>query len=353
MPLRVRCPRCHQTADIPDGLLGRQGQCNNCGALVAIPARLTKVCVDCGTDVTGVQHKKDKESNYLCIPCFQRRSRSEQAQFALPKTECSICHVQFPAEQARRAQGQPICRDCSMILAREEAEDGKETIAFVAERPMPDEQSERRSPTPASATLARPAPAASFSAVAETQPTFEDLQQLEMVPVAESPASQRHSPVSFAAPRKESRLPLIVAMLALVGVVVIGTIQFSQPGNVAPAIDPEREAQKRLEREVAESELVTRLLVLKGQAEVLIDVGKLREGIQKYDTLLRLADGKTFQNANVTAEIANARLAREQALKTLAAAQPPIEEKAEAKPVEPAPAPAPAPASSPTIFDEK
>jgi hypothetical protein len=344
-----------QTAEIPAEALGRQGQCNNCGALVAIPARLTKVCFGCGTDVTNIEHRKDRESNYLCIPCFQQRSRSEQAQFALTRIECSICHVRFPHEQATMAQGRPVCRDCAMILSKEDTDEGP--IPFVGGESTEERHGGRPiDPTTSvsTGTLVREAPATSFAAVAESQPSFEDLGHLELEANSPSPSPQLYMPrpTGFARSPKQSKLPLILSALALAGVIVLGTVQFTSKPDATRAENHEAAAKaQQLKLDLEESEIITRLLVLKGQAETLIDVGKPREAIQKYDTLLRLADGKSFRSANITAEIANARLGREQTAKALAAAttQAPIRE-VEEKPTTP---PEPVAPVKPTIFDDK
>ncbi|HEV8604254.1 MAG TPA: hypothetical protein VGQ99_02735 [Tepidisphaeraceae bacterium] len=347
MPLRVRCPRCWETAEISEDLLGRQGQCNNCGSLVAIPTRLTKVCFVCGVDVSQSGHTKDKDSNYLCTNCWQHRKPAEQSLFFSAKAECSICHVQFPQEEAHAAHGQPICRDCATILQQEQAAEG--IIPFAADaahrsdiRSRPyvaahhDDADDHhtglvpQAPAPRAPTPVIQSPQPQFdsdphptlAAVAEPPPSLEDFETIEPTPrrsaapipriyTEPAPAAKGSAPPPST---QTSRLPLILSSLALAGVIVIATIQWSSRARTEP--QPESNAlPQRARHDNADQEALTRLLILKGQAEVLIEVGKVREGIRKYDEIL---SSPTPTNPTLTSELEKAKQARDQALKLLA-----------------------------------
>ncbi len=347
---RVRCPRCGQTAEITEDQLGRQGQCNNCGALVAIPARLSKVCFVCGIDVANISHTKDEHSNYLCTNCFASRKPAEQSLFFPIKLECSICHVQFPREQAVSSITGPICRECATILQNEKAAEG--VIPFAADAPPLYEQ-ERvipRASTPivqVASPQFEPEMHTAPTAVAEPPPAFEDLERIEPIP-RRAPVRQLYAE-SFpapappsAAPSKSNQLPLILSCLALAGVAILAVLHFSSHPQKEIQIDPALPAQTP-QHENHDQETLTRVLILKGQAEVLMEVGKLREGIDKYEAVLRIQTS----NPAIAAEIDSSKLALEKALKLLAAssAQTPSAEK---------PLPDPDPQKKPqTIFDEK
>ncbi|HEV8379738.1 MAG TPA: hypothetical protein VGP99_12870 [Tepidisphaeraceae bacterium] len=333
MPFRVRCPRCGQTAEITEDQLGRQGQCNNCGSLVAIPSRLSKVCFICGVDVTHVGHTKDEHNNYLCTNCDANRKPDEPSPLSSSRIECSICHVQFPREQAASSMTGPICRECATILQKEQSSEG--IIPFSSDVPNTFE------PKRQTRFVSDSQPAA--TALADPPPALEDLEQLKPTPrppipqIYTAPAAQFIRPRFPAAPA--SRLPVILSSLALLGVIILATLHFSSPRQKESQIEP---AVQPAQRDNPDQEILTRVLILKAQAEVLIDVGKLREGIEKYDALLRISSS----NPTIAAELESAKSAREKALKLLAAS---TQRASEEKTV-----PAPEPQKKPgTIFDEK
>ena len=311
MPFRVRCPRCGQTAEITEDQLGRQGQCNNCGSLVAIPTRLNKVCFVCGVNVTNIGHTKDEHSNYICTNCFQNQSRKPAGQsfFSSPKLECSICHIQFPREQARDSMTGPICRECATILQKEQSAEG--VIPFASDTPRAYEREVQPSQTGFDTD---PSPAS--TALAEPPPALEDLEHIQ--PIARPPIPQIYTaPVSqftrsSSRPLPSSRLPLILSCLALAGVVILASLHFaSRPHKEAESTSPAQPAQ----RDNSDQEALTRLLILKAQAEVLVEVGKLHQGIHKYDALLLIPS----TNPTIAAELESAKSSREKALKLLAA----------------------------------
>src|SRR6266850_678043 len=335
VPFRVRCPRCGQTAEITEDQLGRQGQCNNCGSLVAIPARLNKVCFVCGVNVTNIGHTKDEHSNYICTNCYQSRKPAGQSFFSSPKLECSICHIQFPREQARDSMTGPICRECATILQKEQSAEG--AIPFASEAPHPYLHEVR---TPQTRFDTDPAPAS--TALADPPPALDDLEQIQAIarpPIPQiytTPVAQFARPPSR--PLPSSRLPLILSCLALAGVVILATLHFtSRPHKEAETSSQSQTAQ----RDNSDQEALTRLLILKAQAEVLIEVGKLREGIRKYDALLLIP----ASNATIAAELESAKSSREKALMLLAAS---TQSTSEEKPV---PIPEPQKKTG-TIFDE-
>lgn len=322
MPFRVRCPRCGQTAEITQEHLGRQGQCNNCGSLVAIPARLSKFCFVCGVDVTNISHTKDEHSNYLCTSCFANRKPAEQLLFSSPKLECSICHVQFPPEQGASSMTGPICRECATILQKESAAEG--VIPFASDVPPAYEQDRpvQRAPAPTVQPLAiqfehELQPTA--TALADPPLELDNFEQIEPTP-RRAPVPQLFTQsfpapaMSSPAPTKLIQLPLILSSLAVAGVIILGALHFSsRPHKEIPTefAQPAQPAQ----HENPDQETLTRVLILKGQAEVLVEVGKMREGVEKYDALLRIQS----TNPTIAAEIDSARQAREKALKLLAA----------------------------------
>jgi hypothetical protein len=344
---RVRCPRCGQTAEITEEHLGRQGQCNNCGSLVAIPTRLSKVCFVCGIDISHISHTKDELGNYLCSDCFARRQPSEQLLFSIPKIECSICHVRFPREEGKHSPTGLICRDCATVLQKEQAAEG--TIPFASDAEPLYEPPRTAPPAPKPIVTSSPhqfeeASDPAATALSDPPPQFQYLEQIKPAP-RRAPVPQFNiqtirpptppSPISS----KLNQLPLILSTLALAGVVILAVLHFSShPKEITtePAALPQSG-----HRENPDEETFIRVLVLKGQAEVLIEVGKVREAIEKYDALQRIQSS----NPTIAAEIDSAKSAREKALKMLATA---TTQHAEEKPILPA---TPEKKSS-SVFDE-
>jgi len=341
LPFRVRCPRCGQTAEITEEHLGRQGQCNNCGSLVSIPARLSKVCFGCGIDVTHLSHSKDEQGNYLCSDCLARRKPAEQLLFSSPRVECSICHVRFPREEGRHSPAGLICRDCAAVLQKEEAAEGVIPFALDAAPLYEPSRPVKPSPKPIlTAPSTRMEKAA--TALADPSPQLHDLEQIKPTPrPAPMPQISFQSPRPSVPPSPSSRLnqlPLILSTLAIVGVVILAILHFSShPEKQAPtqsASSPQSNPDQ---------ETLTRVLVLKGQAEVLLEVGNVREALDKYDAVLRIQS----TNPTIATELDSARLAREKALKLLAATASQTISPAKTLPE------SEQPGKSPTIFDEK
>lgn len=130
MRIRVRCPRCWQTAEITEDQLGKSGVCNRCGSPVKIPARLNRVCFVCGTDIAKGRHYKDDYNNYLCGPCFSERKVTERSAFSLLTLECSKCHARFDEGEGFEVNGKPVCADCH---SHAESDPAPGTLSSVAE----------------------------------------------------------------------------------------------------------------------------------------------------------------------------------------------------------------------------
>ncbi|HEV8290414.1 MAG TPA: hypothetical protein VGP94_00755, partial [Tepidisphaeraceae bacterium] len=305
MPFRVRCPRCGQTAEITEDQLGRQGQCNNCGSLVAIPSRLSKVCFVCGVDVTHIGHTKDEHNNYLCTNCHQTRKAAEQNSGSSVRLECSICHVRFPREQAAGSMHEPICRDCAAILQKQGSA-GVIPFAFEVQHVSDEEHQAHFS------SDSQPA----LTTLAEAPPALEDFEQIQPTPRPPIPQIYTAPAAQFTRPRfpatSATRLPLILSCLALLGVVILGTLRFYPHRQKESPIQP---SIQNSQRDNTDQETLTRVLIIKAQAEVLIEVGKLREGIQKYDAVLLIPS----TTPSIAAELESAKSAREKALQLLAA----------------------------------
>jgi formylmethanofuran dehydrogenase subunit E len=79
--------------------------------LMAAPlaAGVRKICVKCGTDVSGSKRMKDKEGNYWCVPCGEqdklRRIHSEAG-------ICEVCGESFHHASLMDIGGQHLCVRC-------------------------------------------------------------------------------------------------------------------------------------------------------------------------------------------------------------------------------------------------
>ena len=154
-------------------------------SLVAIPVRLSKVCFDCGIDVSNISHTKDDQGNYLCSDCFAQRKPAEQLLFSTPKVECSICHVRFPREEGKRSPTGLICRECATVIAKEQAAEVAIPFASDAE---PLYQPPRAAP-PAPKPIVTPSPSQfeesrSAATALSDPPQLHDLEQIKPLPAA-------------------------------------------------------------------------------------------------------------------------------------------------------------------------
>ena len=286
MAIRLRCPRCWETAEISEEHLGKQGKCNSCGALVQIPPKLTKVCFICGTDVTSIRHAKDPDNNYLCLSCFDARKPEQQALFSVPGLECSMCHAKFVQGEGFERGGEPICRDCYYRHVGDDDEDEAPPDMKIAAGSIED-----KPPQPQPRREAEPA-AGAVGAVG-----------VEMVAAVEKPdthvagfehvnGSGRSRTIIQTRPGSFGSAVAVVALLAVGG---LAYMQFSQfaPRN-------------------GEDELRLKVATLKAQAEVLVSLGRAQQGLEKYNELGRLVNGRAIANEDLRREIEAAKAAAEQ-----------------------------------------
>jgi hypothetical protein len=134
MPIKVSCSSCGSVAQLPDDAAGRRGKCRACGSIVQVPStsRTVKVCVICGTDVTGAKRTKDASGNYFCGPCWTEKLKrirqrgvvsapvgaatSTVVSFS-PTLEpelspCEVCNGWFTTGNLRDHGGRILCLDC-------------------------------------------------------------------------------------------------------------------------------------------------------------------------------------------------------------------------------------------------
>jgi hypothetical protein len=315
VPIRVRCPRCWETAEVPDDALGKRGVCNSCGAQVAIPAKLNKVCFICGADVTRMKHTKDLEGNYLCMSCFETRNPDQQASFKVPTIECSACHAQFAEGEGHTRDGKPVCRDCfghsktfgdldidALVKTRrssggkrrgreKELDEDEQIEAAVAValagggRKKEDGGWKMEDGAPSSPTPEAP------PQIEESHPhdwgksLLEQADEIQLTPTRPVTAA-RTGPMVV---RTSSPAGVVLAVFALIGVGVLGWVEYK--GH-----QPNWENQNR-----------AKIIALRAQGEVLVEVGKVKEGLGKYAELAKLAAGHEVKDADLKAEIEQGR----------------------------------------------
>jgi hypothetical protein len=239
VPIRVRCPKCNETADLPDEARGKKGLCNRCGTPVQIPAEIKKVCVFCHADVTDTAHIKDPEKNYVCETCWKGR------------------HPEPPRLQ--------------------------DTVAPAAPMPEPDPQPDSVPTTTLDPDFATPDP--SHAAAAEALPDV-DHHDDDAALVNDWPYDHKPFPAPRRRkPRRASRLSSLFSLVALL--VSLGSAYFVWPHarNVTAPVAPSWEEAHRAQ-----------ILVLKGQAEILIELGHVQEGVARYEELERLVKEKMIRD---------------------------------------------------------
>ncbi len=266
MAIRVRCPRCWTTAEVPEDALGKVGKCNTCGAEVRIPERLTKVCFICGTDVTNAPHAKDADRNYLCQRCWQARNRKQQEEFGIPTLECSVCLAPLAEEDAYSHDGKIVCKDCRSRLQAQ-----SQPPQPLAEIPPP-------APVP-------PLVSVHLDATQDQHPHEHDHVDLGLTTPASRSDEPRRQPVYIT---RTSLVPSFLAFLALAAAAFLAYRQFRPPNW---------EDQNR-----------ARILALKTHAELLVDVGQVQAGLAKYDDLFALVNGRLLLSPDLKAELEAARL---------------------------------------------
>ena len=284
MSIRVRCPRCWETAEVSEKDLGKQGICNSCGSVVTIPHKLTKVCFICGADVTHVRHAKDPDNNYLCQSCWQARNPVQRAMFSVPALECSACHARLSESDSYEHDGRTLCRNCwtRMRDGGDEAPAGEREAKEKSVHPLERVHDDREEHHAAAGEH-------HAQSDAHAQPAGQDAD------------GEMHWNLRRLLARRSAGSPVavIMACLALAASAVLAVMQF---GDSAGAWEREHHAE---------------IIALKAQAEILVAVGKVREGVEKYNELLRLVNGRRIRSEALNGQIRAAQAAAEIASKTV------------------------------------
>ena len=248
MPIRVCCPKCNETADLPDEARGKHGVCNRCGTPVKIPVVVKTLCVFCNADVTDAKHVQDPDKNHVCETCWKGR------------------HPEPPKLQDTLAPAPP---------------------------PAP-EPCDTTTLEPGFATPEPPEIAPLATSVAEhhdDEPHVHDW-----------PYDHRPSPSRRRRPRR-ARLATTFSTLALLLSACSAYWTWSHGG-----------AGVGLGTFTWEDTHRAQILVLKGQAEILIELGHFAEGIARYEELERLVTDKTIEDPALRDELKAAWHARDTAV---------------------------------------
>lgn len=286
MSIRVRCPRCWETAEVSEKDLGKQGICNSCGSAVTIPQRLTKVCFICGADVTHTRHAKDPDNNYLCQSCWQARNPVQRAMFSVPSLECAMCHARLAEADSHEYDGRTLCRDClgrvrdratAPATAADEA-GRRERSAHPLDRVHDDRDDHRHG---------------------GGGEHHERVELHEHAVHGDDADPHRHLLRAILRRSAGSPLAVVLACLALAASAVLAVLRI---GDAASAWEREHHAA---------------IAALKAQAEILVSVGKVREGVEKYNELLRLVNGRRIRGEMLSRQIRAAQAAAEVASKTV------------------------------------
>ncbi len=322
VPIRVRCPRCWETAEVPDEARGKMGRCNSCGAIVKVPERIAKVCFICGKDVTHLKHTKDVDNNYLCMDCWENRNPAQRESFNIPTVECSICHATFAEGEGFDRDGKPLCRDCHRVLSKDKDNVGVSQAfaaagdgSFFADDDL--EVKPQMAGTAASATLAATAPAVKPSLqnlddlvrIREPEKHLDDEEESKSkMPAKWEPLSvigdrefstSKPSTAQLAAAVAQARrldgmLPTAMALLALAAA---GFAIYLHHGSRPTWLEANR----------------TRLEILKAQGDVLVDAGRADKGIAKYHQLLKMVNGQAISDAEIRKLIKDTQVAADRA----------------------------------------
>jgi hypothetical protein len=98
MPIRAQCSNCSRVYNLPDDNAGKRLRCKQCAVVFTVPAAPAsaptvsasgakqKICVGCGTDVSGQPRTKDQLGRYYCRPCYAEYARQHQGAVAQPAT---------------------------------------------------------------------------------------------------------------------------------------------------------------------------------------------------------------------------------------------------------------------------
>ena len=325
MPIRVRCPRCWETAEVPDEARGKMGRCNSCGAIVKVPERIAKVCFICGKDVTHLKHTKDVDNNYLCIDCWENRNPSQKASFNIPTVECSICHATFAEGEGFDRGGEPVCRDCNRVLGKDKDKDtdkdrAKESIAapegsFFAGAEL------NLKPHPAASGGTAPF-AGAGSLTALSSQNLDDLvkirteeKHLDDEEESKSKMPAKWEPLSVIGDREFSGPKPTPAQLAAAAAQARGSAGMLPTALALLALAAAGYAiyMNRGTRPTWVKENRTHLEILKAQGDVLVDAGRADKGIEKYHELLKLVNGQVIRDEDIRKLIRDTQTATDRA----------------------------------------
>jgi formylmethanofuran dehydrogenase subunit E len=70
----------------------------------------SKVCVQCGRDVTGAQRMRDSQGKYWCIACGEADQRKRKGSEGVT---CAGCSKTFPASAITTVNLLPYCGKCA------------------------------------------------------------------------------------------------------------------------------------------------------------------------------------------------------------------------------------------------
>lgn len=247
MPIRVRCPKCNETADLPDEARGKKGLCNRCGTPVQIPAEIKKVCVFCDADVTNTAHIKDPQKNYVCETCWKGRQADP------PRLQDTVAPA-APESEIEPAPTSTLDPD----FAAADHERSEEAV-------------------PAMDGASEPSDAADQGDRHEEEP---------VVTISDWPYEHRHSFGRLRPkPRRATRFSTAMSLVALAVSLATAYVVWTRHSPGAAMAGPSWEDAHR-----------AHILVLKGQAEILIEMGHVKEGVARYEELERLVKDKPIRD---------------------------------------------------------
>lgn len=261
MPIRVRCPKCNETADLPDEARGKRGLCNRCGSVVTIPADPKKVCVFCHADVTNTSHIKDPDKNYVCESCWKGRHPNPT------KLQDTIAPV--PAAESEPAPTSTLDPEFANADPTHSVAAAVAEPAAIAPRPA---QHHEEDP-PANVVTDWPY---------DHRPSFGRLR----------PKPRRATPLSMA--------------LSIIALAISSATAYIVWSRVPSGAAASAQSWDQVNG--------PRILVLKGQAEVLVETGHLKEGIARYEELERFVRDKPVRDPALRDELLAAWRARDAAV---------------------------------------
>jgi hypothetical protein len=111
MPAQVFCEHCgglvYSATGIPS--LAKRCTCGQPqGSHPAEKTVITKVCRECGKDVTHQPRMKDSDGKYWCIACGE----ADHARKHQPAGNCADCHMRWPVDMLKSLDGLQLCEGC-------------------------------------------------------------------------------------------------------------------------------------------------------------------------------------------------------------------------------------------------